>query len=302
LFGKRRPQRLVEHYEPVLGTVMELQIVGNSQASLDRQRDLVLGGIERLEEIFSVFRDESELNRLNRTCGIQVEVSAELASVLEDCLESWRISNGVFHPCAGALSAAWRDGHCVDKVVEFLQVQPYVIEGTQVNMHTHLPLNLNAVAKGYIVDELAATAFAGASIFEAMVNIGGDIRHLGEGGLIVDVLDPRSNAANAEVVSRVRVCHAGFATSGRAMRPIQLGNREISHVFDPRTGEPVEHWAGVSVLSSSARLADILATTLMVLSFDEGLELVADMEGTEFLAVDQDGEKFTSPGWSCLMR
>lgn len=359
---------LVEHFEPVLGTLLEIQILGGSRNVPELARDVIIGKINELEDVFSVYRPESEISKWNEMdVGIfedsldqreilrvrkrptlrPREFSAEFSTALSLALEFFMKSGGAFHPCAGILGDVWRQGEFEQRKeellgqlreppVEFFSIESKMRGGRKL---IELPLNLNAVAKGLIIDIAVLSALQFTSIGmcgfrrhkngqivksrrihmektdmvasgwgrikpvkDIVVNIGGDLRHWGKVGVLVDVLDPNSNAANAEAISRVRVCNAGLATSGRAMRPIQLGNREISHVFDPRTGEPVEHWAGVSVLSKSARLADILATTLMVLSYEEGLELVAHMEGSEFLAVDRDGGKFTSPGWPELIR
>lgn len=364
MFGKRRLQRLVEHFEPVLGTVLELQVIGGNRNVPELARDAILAKIDELESVFSIFRKDSEILKWNDMAPGEFFVeenplmgigsnrsyeqlpervfSGSFVVVLELSLEYWRKSGGAFHPCAGVISDAWKAGEFDERQSEILsqfEKPPYSAGLCEYEKFVNLNLNFNAVAKGYIIDIacLIGRSFSSMGMYlikrfddgrsvtskkisEAkrklisqgigaiqpieglVVNIGGDLCHWGKGEVIVDVLDPRNNAANADVISRVKVCNAGFATSGRAMRPIQMGGREISHVFDPRTGQPVDHWSGVSVLSTSAWLADILSTTLMVLSLDEGLELVSDMDGTEFLAVDRDGVIFTSPGWPELMR
>ena len=359
---------MVEHYEPVLGTLLEIQILGGSRNVPELARDVILGKIKELEDVFSIYKTGSEISKWNemevgdfesvsttrnffevknRPILGNKEFSIEFCTALSLALQFFKKSRGAFHPCAEILKEKWQReefGMYKDELLAQLADQPYDFfdlesrksGGTKM---VDLTLNMNAVAKGLIIDfaVLSALRFTSSGMHgfrkndkgqivpsrhvlkermelvqpgwgrirpvkDIVVNIGGDLRHWGKVGVLVDVLDPNSNAANAEVISRVKVCNAGFATSGRAMRPIQIGDREISHVFDPRTGQPVDHWSGVSVISSSARLADILSTTLMVLSFDEGLELVSDMDGTEFLAVDRDGVIFTSPGWPELMR
>lgn len=302
MFG--RLKRLVETFEPVLGTTFEIQFEGKSLQKLQERRDVALEVIPRLESIFSIFRLDSELGRFNNTVNEAVQVSPELASVLEVAHNAWLDSNGVFHPCGGGLAEVWRNGGEVGEVVEELKIEPFKIDGQFATKYVHLPINLNAVAKGYIVDRCLEAACGYGELKEGVVNIGGDLRHLGMSmrGVTVEIRDPRSDAANSEVLSVVKVWNAGLASSGQAMRPVMTPNGPVSHVFDPRTGQPVEHWAGVSVISSSAMRADLFATILMVLSFEEGLDLVADMDGTEFFGVTPGGKQLMSPGWLCNLR
>ena len=298
----KRTKRLVETFEPILGTTLEIQLVGKDRARLEWCRGEVLRKIPQLEKVFSVFLPDSELNRFSETKGELFYVSSDLKCVLMAALEFWEISRGAFHPMAGVLADVWREGRDTRETVEKLSQLPYGWVAETLRKSVDLPLNLNAVAKGFIIDELAKEGYLEGEISEVIINIGGDLRHIGMKGVTVDVLDPRSDAANAEVLSRVHINNAGFATSGRAMRPVMTPNGPVSHVFDPRTGQPVEHWAGVSVIAPSAMGADFLATALMVMKFEEGLDLVDDMDGTEFFAVTPAGDQYLSPGWSDYLR
>ncbi len=281
---------------------MELQLLGTSKDDLDYKRSSIQKAIPRLEQVFSVFDPQSELSRFSRTNGELVRLSSELGTVLKYAHEWNRASKGAFHPCAGVLADVWRAGLDVNETVQKLKVEPYGWASFSFTKNIDLQINLNAVAKGFIIDELAGIGFDDRETGEVMVNIGGDIRHKGDGGIIVDILDPQSEATNADVISRIKVCNAGFATSGNAMRPVQTPHGPVSHIFDPRTGLPVDFWAGVSVLAPSAMEADLLATTLMVLNADEAVAMVEELDGVEFLGVkNHHAGIVTSTGWQELM-
>ena len=162
-------------------------------------------------------------------------------------------------------------------------------------------LNFNALAKGLIV-ELACQHVAGeVEVDELLVNIGGDLRHVGGPGVVVAIEDPARPYDNAEPLARVRVTGAGLATSGSSRRGVHIGDRWFSHVIDPRTARPVEHVRSASVIAADAATADVVATVLSVLEPAEGLSFVgANVDDTGPWAccvVDDRSVVHTNPAW-----
>ena len=67
----------------------------------------------------------------------------------------------------------------------------------------------------------------------------------------------------------------GIATSGDAERGLLISGRRLSHILDPRSGEPlVDAWS-VTVIARDALTADALASILSVLGPDDGLPWLA---------------------------
>jgi thiamine biosynthesis lipoprotein len=76
-----------------------------------------------------------------------------------------------------------------------------------------------------------------------------------------------------------------------------------SHVIDPRSGYPVSNGVvSVSIIADNCTLADGLATAIMVMGAEKGLQLVNRLDNVEcFIVVEKsDGRllDFYSPGFA----
>lgn len=159
------------------------------------------------------------------------------------------------------------------------------LEGRTAHKLTALPLTLNALAKGHIADRAAQAAMSqGAE--EVLLNLGGEIRHIGPRPVRVGVADPLAGADNAPPLARLLVCNQGVATSGRSQRG--------AHLFDPRTARPVTQMAQATVVAPDAATADVLATAFCVLEPMLSLAL-AEVFGVGCLLVEADGRTHTNP-------
>lgn len=265
--------RHVARYERVLGTSMELQVVGTPDAATQAEV-AALVEIDRLEAIFSVYRENSEFARWERTFDEDVPVSSELAEVLV-AAEFWReATDGAFDPVmAHGGGPRWS------------------LKGETARRLTPRKASLHALAKGFIVDRAAQAARETKGVEAVMLNVGGDLRHLGPDPVEVAVADPFAPHENAEPLARIAIRDAGVATSGTYRRG--------PHLIDPRTGEPARHLASATVVAASTADADALATACFVLSPQEGLAL-ADRLGAALLLVLPDRKRRTSRAWRRL--
>jgi FAD:protein FMN transferase len=93
-----------------------------------------------------------------------------------------------------------------------------------------------------------------------------------------------------------------IATSGGYERYYTVAGKRYSHIFDPRTGRPARGVASATVVARDNVTANSLATTLCVLTPEEGLRLVAATPAVECLLVTENGRQFRSAGMSTLER
>ena len=91
-----------------------------------------------------------------------------------------------------------------------------------------------------------------------------------------------------------------IATSGGYERYVTINGKRHSHIFDPRTGRPATGVASATVVAADNVTANALATTLCVLTPDEGLRLIAETPGAECLIVTDDSKQLRSAGMKAL--
>ena len=87
----------VVRHEPLLGTVVDVRVIGSASAA-DLADRAVVTEVERLQRIFSAYDPGSELCRWRR--GEQFTPSPELVEVLALALDWQRRSEGRFNPLA----------------------------------------------------------------------------------------------------------------------------------------------------------------------------------------------------------
>ena len=308
-----RSERHVAHYENVLGTSLELQVVASSLAVARRAESEMLAEIDRLEPILSGWSASSELSIWQTTFGVDVPVSSDLGHVLESA-ERWRIvTNGAFDPAAVSLVELLRDTPAGappqddDASRRALASRRAALNrplwsvdrerGTARRL-TRLTVSLDAIAKGYIVDRAAERARATDGVSQLLLNIGGDLRHVGPLSIRAAVTDPHAPADNAPPLAVVRIRDEALATSGGYRREFVSNGRRVSHIVDPRIGEPAERIASASVIAPDCATADALSTAFSVMQPHESVALADSLPGVGCLLVERDGTITTNDFWN----
>ena len=291
--------------EPILGTILTTRITAANERVANRVELVLLAQIARLESTFSVYDPLSELNRWKR--GERKVPGPELQGLLADALRWQIMSEGIFNPATGVMTERWKQAENEQRLPEAdelarladeIRQAPFGPDGT--HRGDCRSLSFNAFAKGRVVDIATALALPDGAT-DMLVNIGGDLVHLGQKPVKVAVEDPRKDYDNAPPLATVELGVRGMATSGLAKRGFRINGTWYSHVIDPRTGWPVEHVSSASVVARDASTADALATVLSVLSPDEGLKWLDEHQrGTPACVVPPVGEIRTNVAWNAI--
>jgi thiamine biosynthesis lipoprotein len=254
------PRAFIFSYDHVLGTSLELQVCARSARSAKHAEAEVLIEIDRLENILSGWSTKSEFSRWRESQG-HVGVSPDLAEVLRRA-DAWRVITG------GAFDPALKSG-----------------------------ISLDAIAKGYIVAMAAAIAAEVDGVTDVLLNIGGDVQHFGSLPMVIGVADPFAPAENAPPIGAVRLENAALATSGGYRRGFIANGNRVSHIVDPRTGQPVNHIASASVFAPDCATADALSTAFSVMQPTESIALADSLPDIGCMLVENDGTITTNSAW-----
>jgi FAD:protein FMN transferase len=244
---------------------------------------------ERLEQIFSRFRPDSELSRLNEEGGI--DASEELLDVVAASVEARRRTGGRFDPTVhDALVAAGYDRSF--ELLDGTQACPEPparpvgglvdVQGGRIELAPDVRLDLGGIAKGYAADRVAARC---APLGACLVNAGGDIATAGgepDRCWPVGVETPDGPLTLA-------LGQGGLATSGADRRRWKTALGDAHHLIDPATGRPAESdLLRVTVVAESAVEAEVAAKALF-LAGDEQAALEADAASIPAVLVTQAG-------------
>lgn len=291
----------------VLGTRLNLVVRAAAQDSAYAAVGAIQAEIERLDRVFN-WRDRgSEISRLNAvTCHA---ASDELFEVVA-AAERWRaLSGGACSGRIGLLREMWsaardvapdrgelaRIAAEIGATVVRLDAARRTIERPNV-----VRFDLDAIAKGYIVDRATEAAMMLPGVAGVMVDIGGDVRCAGEGpehgpnpGMWrVALPQPLDLFDNARACGAFIGRDFAVATSGCGPRDRQVGEDVASVTLDARDGWAVPHRRSASVVAARAMEADAAATAMLVRhEAPEVLARVTTPEGVRWHRPQRDAER-----------
>jgi len=266
--------------------------------------DRLAQAVERVEQQMSSWNPTSDLNRLNSAPRHHwVSVPRELMNVITTALRVSEQSAGAFEIAVGELVQGWGFGptaRTLDQpaLAELgrqrlapasygLELQP---RRHRLRKRAKLRLDLNGIAKGFGVDELAR-ALEASGIRDYLVGIDGEMRARGSkpAGQPWTVALEKPLRGVRQVIGVMELSNAAIATSGDYRRWVEIAGQSYAHTLDPATGAPLDNrLASVSVVAANCMLADAWATALLVLGEVEGPRL-AQERGMDALFVIRDG-------------
>lgn len=274
--------QLLKVGRPAMGSTFEILFPAVHRARIEVAHR-ALDEVRRLEGIMTVYRDDSDLSRVNREAsGSPVTVERELIEVLRLSLDVSRRTEGAFDISSGALSRLWgfkdRSGHVPTKEAieeslsrtgwRFIDLN---LERCMIRFERGgLELNLGSIGKGFALDHVARM-LQNADFGQALLHAGhssmraiGDMSYPG-GGWKVSVRHPLAQDKN---LVNLRLRNQALGTSGVGEQYFKQDGKSYGHVIDPRTGRPAEQNLSASCLAPSAALADAMATAFFVMSLD----------------------------------
>jgi len=294
-------------HEHVLGTTLQLTVFTDDAPTARRAEKATLEEIDRLEVIFSEYRPDSEFSRLLKSPIDQPrKISPELAKVLSSAEDFRKLTGGAFDPRAGEIQRFWQqqlpaDPHDAERrqLIASLAESPYQLTAQHVHRNSQQTLSLNAIAKGYILDQVGHTVLQEVGGVKGLiVNIGGDLRKFGNQQASLGITDPHHAAENdTPLTTWTTDRELAVATSGTYRRKIELKSGKIDHLFDPRTALPITSNCSASVIAPDALTADALATAMTVMEADASIRLAESLDKVECLIVRSTGQVYQSTGW-----
>lgn len=243
--------------------------------------------LRRLEAIFTLYRADSELSRLNRD-GYLLAPSPEMLGALRLAADVHRVTGGRFDPSIQPLWRAYAAGDApavaaARAVVGFDRVG---LHPDRILLPRGMALTLNGIAQGVITDRITNLLRAGGAE-HTLVDMG-EFRAIG--GRAAGDPWPITLAGGGQVQLTDRALATteaqGFSFDAEGGLP---------QIIDPATGRPRADWARVSVLAESAGLADGLSTGLSLAPAAAIRAALLELPEVEVHTLDSTGRAFRFP-------
>jgi thiamine biosynthesis lipoprotein len=270
---------LVRVRRPLMATTFEVGIPSGHPDAVDAA-SAALDLIDALEDQLTVYRDNSEVCRINATATTEpFVVEPHLFDLLLQCAGLTADTGGAFDIATGALIKAWgfyrREGRIPPPAELTAAMAATGMKHVVLNRESRtvkfrrpgLELNLGGVGKGYALDRAAkllrdewgvsaALLHGGGSSVVAVGHPPGDSR-----GWPVAIRHPHSDCVIGVVYLRDRA----LGTSAATYQSFEYNGRKYGHLLDPRTGRPADGMASVSVVAPTGAEADAGSTACFVL-------------------------------------
>lgn len=256
-----------------LGAKAEMTLVHPDEATAKKVIRLAVDEIERLENIFSLYRENSEITRLNRDGQLDAP-SPDLVTLLSTARQVSELTGGAFDITVQPLWRLYADhfsqpdadpnGPSATAIEEAGRLVDYAsidFEASQIRItRPGVAITLNGIAQGYITDRVADLLRAH-GIEQTLIDLG-EIRALGyhpNGRPWRVAIDSQVTRQSIDLVDRA------IATSSPAGTVFDDTGR-FHHLFDPATGKPSADALSPSVIARSAVVADAVSTAGAIMS------------------------------------
>ena len=287
-----------------MGTTYHIKIVAGYFKSLGGLKKKIAQRLEAINQSMSIYIPYSEINRFNalKATPQRFDPSADFRNVMRIARKIYLLTDGAWDGTVKPLVDLWGFGtrKRKDRLPTSTEIQPLLNQvgfrhieiddkGYLLKRKKEVTLDLGSIAKGYAVDQIAALIRRN-RIRDFMVEIGGETYAAGhriDGQLWrVGINKPVKTAAFNAIYKVLRLKNKALATSGDYRNFFEINTKRYSHILDPRTGYPVSNGVvSVSIVSASCTFADGLATAVMVMGPQKGIQLLNRLDHVTGLIV-----------------
>jgi len=247
------------------------------------QASAALDVVHALDAQLSVYRDDSEVSRLNREAGdVPVAVEAGLFRLLQQCCELYDTTEGAFDPAVRSLILLWRrcrqagrvpDQSEIDVALSMSGMRHVRCDAAPQSvsfLRQGVGLDFGAIGKGYAIDraadELERLGMPHFLLHGGHSSLLARGEHHAQAGWPVGLKNPLFTDQH---YATILLHNQALATSGSNVQFFRHQGRRYGHILDPRTGWTAEGLLSVTVVAPAAAEADALSTAFYVMGLEK---------------------------------
>jgi len=301
-------QQVFKQSMKLMGNQFEISIVADEENFAQQKIKEAVAEISRIEELLTTFKPNSQTNQVNAQAGIApVKVDSEVFQLIQRSIRISEISQGAFDITYGSIDKKfWNfDVHMdslpkpedAKRAVALINYKNVILDPlteTVFLKEKGMRIGFGGIGKGYAADR-ARKILQDAGIKNGIVNASGDLVTWGNQAdgkpWTIGIADPEHKL---KPFSYLDISNMAIATSGSYEKYAVIDGKKYSHTIDPHTGFPVRGIKSVSIICPQAELADALATPVMVMGVEVGLNLINQLKNIACIIIDDDNNLFTS--------
>jgi len=259
----------------MLGAVATMKIYHRDRGEGERLISAACTEARRLERLFSLYLEDSDLVRLNRT-GILVDPAPEFVELLGAALRYAELTGGMFDPTVQPLWELYANHFAkvdaapsgpnqasVKAALACVGYHRLSISRDRIVVPKGTSITLNGIAQGYITDRIV-DLLRSRGIAHTLVDMG-ETRTIGarpDGApWEVGIADPELPGRTQAVLQVVDLAVSTSGAYGFRFDPAARFN----HLFDPATGACGHLYRSVTTIAETATAADALSTAFSLM-------------------------------------
>lgn len=288
-----------------MDTYMTLRAYGeNRKKALDAAKT----EIERLDDMWSVGNENSEISRLNKKK--KGKVSDETIELITYAQGVSKETDGAFDITIYPLMNLWGFTTKQYQIPDDSKIQQILntrigmdkIEVQKTNRKVSLldgaQIDLGGIAKGFTSQSIAKI-FKDYEIHSGIISLGGNIQTIGakpDGSRWNVGIESPNDAF--DMVGVYEAEDEAVITSGGYERYFEKNGKTYHHILDPKTGYPADSdLISVTIVSKNGMRADCLSTALFVLGKEKSIQYWKDhRKEFDFIFVDKKNKILISEG------
>ncbi|MEO7529828.1 MAG: FAD:protein FMN transferase [Sediminibacterium sp.] len=292
----------------LMGNRFEFTVIADNKAEAEKSIDAAVTEVKRIENLLSTFRDSSQTSLINQFAGIKpVKVDSEVITLIQRAEKISDITQGAFDISYGSIDKSlWNfdvnmtslpDFETAMQSVSLINYHNVIInteDSTVMLKHKGMRIGFGGIGKGYAADK-TKQILQNIGIEHGIVNAAGDLITWGNQSSgkpwTIGIADPDQSE---RPFSALNISNMAIATSGNYEKYATINGRRYSHTIDPKTGLPVSGVKSVSIICPSAELADALATPVIVMGAQVGLDMINQLRQVACIIIDDHDHLYTS--------
>jgi len=294
----------------LMGNRFEISVVASTleEVVAEQYIDEAIAEIRRIEALLTTFNDSSVTSKINESAGLQpVKVDTEVFSLVERSLRISSLTQGAFDISYGSADKRWwnldknlqsvPDPATARENVRLINYRNIILDHQQQTIFLKekgMRIGFGAIGKGYAAERARALLIS-KGVESGVVNAAGDLTTWGT--------QPDGNPWTIGIAmpdapewpfSYLNISGLAVATSGNYEKFVVVDGKKYAHTIDPKTGMPVEGIKSVTIICSNAEIADALATPVMIMGIDAGLNMINQMKHIGCIIIDEANQLYTS--------
>lgn len=281
-----------------------------------------LNELNKLFDIYNNYKGINNLKAVNDNAGIQpIKVDKTIIDLIKFSKSAYYETNGAVNIAMGSVLKIWHDYRengtsfpdkaeippiqILKEANNYTNIENIIIDENNSTIfinNSKTSIDVGAIAKGYAT-EIIVEELIDMGVTSAILNVGGNVYAIGipyntnrdKWGIGIQNPELSEDGTN-NLTDSIFVSDTAVVTSGNYQRYYIVNDKKYHHIIDKDTLMPADRFKAVTVVHQNSTIADMLSTSLFILSYNDGIKL-AEKYNAEAIWIFDDNSIKTTDGY-----